>query len=97
MEREFRIVDFIQSGMKMVEYNEKLINVLRLTAQDWEVTDYQLAGMGWAAVLAYREHLVTLHCDRGWVDIYRGPYQEQQLLGSKKREEDIVALINQLS
>ncbi len=73
--------------------DQKLNDVLALLEANWTVEDYQLAGMGWAAVIASGQQKFTLHSDRGAVAIYRGDYQNQQLLSTVTTAADIAASI----
>lgn len=78
----------------MQEYDQKLAQVLELLARTWKVEDYQLAGMGWAAVLADGKQVVTLHSERGWVDVYRDRFTGQEVLGCKQHPIEVAELIS---
>ena len=77
----------------MTEYNKKLIEVISLLGKNWKVDDYQLAGMGWAAVLSNDTQVMTLHSERGWVDIYLGPYTDHKVLACKQSASEIAKVI----
>ncbi|WP_288353360.1 hypothetical protein [uncultured Marinobacter sp.] len=78
----------------MQKYDQKLTEILGLLSGSWKVADYQPAGMGWAAVLADGTHVMTLHSERGWVDVYRGRFTEQEVLGCKQHAIEIADLIS---
>lgn len=77
----------------MTDYDAKLIDVLKLLGAKWAIIDYQLAGMGWAAIISNNYVQFTLHSDRGYVDIYLGEYQENQLISCKNSAEEIAEII----
>ncbi|WP_144394629.1 hypothetical protein [Pleionea sediminis] len=77
----------------MFNYDSKLIQILKALGENWIIQDYQLAGMGWVAVISSDAVKFSLHSERGWVDIYFGKYQDQNKLGCKSKVEDIVHII----
>ena len=81
----------------MADYNQKLNETLDLLQNDWSVKKYQPAGMGWAAELANNDTIVTLHSERGWVDIYLGQYHQGGKLGCSNQVEEIVKIISNVN
>ena len=78
----------------MINFDSKFTDTIELLQGEWEVKDYQLAGMGWAAVISKGSSLFTLHSERGWVDIYLGKYQDQNVLACKNTPYGIAEVIN---
>lgn len=78
----------------MMEYDKKLMDVLGLLPGKWRVDDYQLADMGWAAMISSGEQVMTLHSERGWVDVYRGRFTEQKSVGCKQHANEIADVIS---
>lgn len=74
--------------------NDPLIKILSVLEGSWEVQDFQLAGMGWAAVIIKGSHLFTLHSERGWIDIYNGDYSDQIKMGCTNSLEEVAKIIN---
>jgi hypothetical protein len=60
----------------------------------WTVEDYQLAGMGWAAVITNGDSVITLHSERGWVDVYAGNYVDHNVIGCENEPAKIAGVIN---
>jgi hypothetical protein len=78
----------------MLEYDQKLMDVLALLPENWRVDDYQLADMGWAAMISNGEQVMTLHSERGWVDVYQGRFTEQKSVGCKQHANEIAGVIS---
>lgn len=77
----------------MTDYDVKLMNILKLLGAQWSIIDYQLAGMGWAAIISNNDVQFTLHSDRGQVDIYLGEFQEKELISCKNSAKEIAEII----
>lgn len=79
----------------MKGYDEKLLQVLKFLNGNWIVKDYQLAGMGWVAVINNSTVSFTLHSDRGGVDVYSGEFRADDLIVSTFSAKEIARSINE--
>ena len=74
--------------------NELLEKIIDNLKGSWEIKDFSLVGMGWAAKISNGTDLFTLHSERGWIDIYIGNYSDQNKAGSSKSFEEVAKVIN---